>query len=211
MIHKLKTTLLATIASAALVCTPAAQAQTLVEVPLFFDDFLADNGGLAKDNFRLFNLWNVTRGSVDLVGPNITDVTDDPVFGRFVDLAGSTKNPGSFITRVPLPFLAGATYRLSFRYKSTDGKPATARATIASRVYTVTTSSTEFQQFTQTFVFGVQRLARLSFQNVEGDKDNSGIGLDTVMVTQVVSFPTTDVSIFGGLGPVSVGVGVSRQ
>ncbi len=196
-------------AASATLLTAAAKAQSRVEVPILFDDFLADNGGIPKDNFRLFFEWNVSFGSVDLVGPPITDVTGDPIFERFVDLGGSTRHPGRFSFRAPLPFVAGATYRLSFRYKSTDGKPAAARVLLGSKNFDVSTSSTEFQEFSEEFSFPRQTLARLMFQGVGRDTDNSGLGIDTVMVSQVFSFPNTNVSVFGGVGKPSLGVGVS--
>lgn len=154
--------------------------------PLFFDGFLADNAGQPANNYNLFFLWNVTDGSVDLVGGNVIGVDDPAAGGRYVDLGGSTNDSGSFTTKTPISFTAGATYNLSFRFNSVDGNSNSATARIGSQVFEVTSSSTVFQQFSQNFTFASPTTANLVFQDT-GVNDNNGIGIDTVQVSLVAN------------------------
>lgn len=157
-------------------------------LPIFFDAFLADNGGVPADNFNAFFQWIVTGGSVDLVGQPVVDPFGNPIvelderggplFGRFVDLGGSTGTPGIFVTRFSFPFLAGRTYNLSFDFNSIDGNPNTATITIGSQVFTVSASSTSFTRFSRDFSFATTTIAALLFQSQTG-----GVGIDNVILT----------------------------
>lgn len=157
-------------------------------LPIFFDAFLADNGGVPADNFNAFFQWIVTGGSVDLVGQPVVDPFGNPIvelddrggplFGRFVDLGGSTGTPGIFVTRFSFPFLAGRTYNLSFDFNSIDGNPNTATITIGSQVFTVSASSTSFTRFSRDFSFATTTIAALLFQSQTGR-----VGIDNVILT----------------------------
>jgi hypothetical protein len=156
-------------------------------LPIFFDAFLSDNGGVPADNFNAFFQWNVTGGSVDLAGQPVVDPFGSPVvefderggpvFGRFVDLAGSTGVPGVFATRFSFPFLGGATYNLSFDFSSASGNPSTATVAIGPLIFTVSTNSTSFSRFSQNFSFDSTTIARLVFQGQGGE-----IGIDNVIL-----------------------------
>ena len=150
----------------------------------FFDFFFSDGGGIPQDDFNAFIQWNVMGGSVDLVGgvgPGVFGAPPEQPLGRYVDLGGSTGDPGLFETRLAFPVVAGQTYNLTFDYRSTAGDLNTAIATIAGQSFTVSTASESFQRFNQTFTATETGLFRLSFQGDERDTDGSGIGIDGVL------------------------------
>ena len=164
---------------------PTAEAQ----VPLFFDGFLADNAGMPANDFNTFFLWNVTDGTVDLAGGSVPGVDDPAMGGRYVDLAGSSNDPGIFTTRTPLVFAAGMLYNLSFVYSNTGGTMNQATATIGSQVFMLTATSANFVSFSQDFSFATTTMANVSFTDLGLGGDNFGVGIDTVQVSQVVPEP----------------------
>ena len=172
-------------AAAALVFASAFFAPAAVfaqQAPIFFDAFLLDNNGQPAQNFNTFFLWDVTDGSVDLVGGNVPGAVDQ-TNGRFVELGGSTGDAGQFATRVPIPFLPGVKYRLSFDYKSSDGNLNSAQVSVGSQVFNVSTDSTALLSFSRVLRFDAPVNERLVFQNLEDD--DSGIGIDNVIVVEI--------------------------
>ncbi|MES2753339.1 MAG: PEPxxWA-CTERM sorting domain-containing protein, partial [Pseudomonadota bacterium] len=134
--------------------------------------------------------WDVTGGSVDLVGGNIPGVLGAPPDmpdGRYVDLGGSTGNPGRFETRLAYPVTAGTSYNLTFDYRSTGGDLNAAQAFVGDQVFSVSRADPTFTRFSQDFIFSDQfiassgGMARIAFQGAEGDLDGSGIGIDGVL------------------------------
>jgi len=197
----------AAIPAAAQIVTPP-NVPPLVEpgqVNLFFDYFLADNLGQPRDNIRGvaqgdptgFFLWTVAGGSVDLVGgsqlvPPVFGAPPIEPNGRFVDLGGSTSDPGLFQTNRDFAVDALATYRLRFQYRSTGGDAESASVYVGNRRFDVATSSTDFLLFDQTFRFtdldllDLAGLVRIGFQGSETNVDNSGIGIDSVLFDQLL-------------------------
>ena len=169
---------------------------------VFFDFFFSDNGGVPANNFNNFVQWNVTGGSVDLVGgfgPGVFGAPPNNPAGRFVDLGGSTGNPGLFSTRLPLDILAGATYELSFMYRSTlPGQENTASASFGGQTFNVSSSNEAFSQFSQSFVVNSVASSTIAFQGLKSDTDNSGIGIDGVLL-RIVGLPGGGVPTDPGL------------
>lgn len=164
--------------------TPLGYGPAVVE---FFDFFFSDGGGIPQDAFNTFIQWNVTGGSVDLVGgvgPGVFGAPPEQPLGRYVDLGGSTGNPGFFETKLAFPVVAGQTYNFTFDYRSTGGDLNTATATIGNQAFTVSSSSEEFQRFNQSFTATETGLVRVAFQGNERDTDGSGIGIDGVLFGQ---------------------------
>lgn len=160
----------------------------------FFDAFLADNGGQPAQNYNLFFQWTVTDGSVDLVGGTVTGAVDQ-ANGRFVELGGSTGDAGLFSTKTMFPFVPGATYNLSFDYKSNDGTANTARVSIAGQTFDVSSNLTCLQNFSRDFTVAAPIMTTVAFQNL--DNDNNGIGIDNViLLTQAA--PTAAPVTVGG-------------
>lgn len=157
------------------------------QATLFFDFFLFDNAGQPANDYNAFFQWDVTAGTVDLVGGNVPG-SDDDLTGRYVDLAGSAGDPGRFATRLPINFMAGVTYNLSFVYTNSGGTGNMATATIGGNVFNVTATSTypNFQTFSQNFTFAANTSASLVFQDLGVGADNFGVGIDRVRINQVV-------------------------
>lgn len=157
---------------------PTPTATPAPAAPIFFDFFLFDNAGQPANDFNGFIQWNVTGGTVDLLGGRIPGATDQ-TNGRFVDLDGG--DSGRFASRLAIPFVGGQTYNLSFSYKSTDGQSNTAAVAIGSQRFTVSTSSTTLQRFSRNFRFATTTTANLVFQDL-GNDDN-GLGIDDITVS----------------------------
>lgn len=186
--HRAATTFAPMLAAAAALLAPAsASAQG---VPIFFDDFLADNAGVPAENFNAFFQWTVSGGSVDLVGgvgPGQPLAPPDNPFGRFVDLGGSTGDPGLFEIRIPFAYTPGSAFNLTFRYRSTtDGQLNTGSALFAGQAFTVSSNTAKFQEFSRTFTLDSPGLSTLAFQNLASDTDNSGLGIDRVVLSLAV-------------------------
>ncbi len=161
---------------------------------VFFDYFFSDNLGFPADNLNAFIQWNVTGGSVDLVGgvgPGVFGAPPNQPLGRYVDLGGSTGNPGRFETRLAYPVNPG-TFNLSFDYRSTGGDLNTATGSVTGLLgttyasYTVSSDLTTFRRFSGNFAIDAIDLVRIAFQGLESDTDNSGIGIDGVLFGPVL-------------------------
>ncbi len=151
---------------------------------VFFDNFFSDGGGAPADDFNSFVQWNVTGGSVDLVGGTGLGIFGAPPNqpnGRFVDLGGSTGDPGLFGTSGPLSVVAGQTYNLTFNYRSTTGDLDAATVTVGDRTFGVSSASTSFTRFSQDFTADQTGPITISFQGDEADRDNSGLGVDGLL------------------------------
>ena len=171
-----------TVVGAAL-CSVPAQAQTGQPAPFLFDDFLLDNGGQPGENLNNFFQFDVTGGSVDLVGGNIPGAPLAPPanpLGRYVDLGGSTGNPGLFRTRLAIPVTSATSYTLNFDYRSdTAGQLNRASVLIGDQIFAFSSSTAEFTRFSRTFTFGpALSTVFVGFQGAEDDTDNSGVGID---------------------------------
>ncbi len=169
----------------------------------FFDEFFTDHLSMPGDNIPGNNTatppagfvqWSVTGGSVDLIGGIVPLGLQPDTGGRFVDLGGSTGQPGLFATNPGFNFLAGVTYNLSFLYVSTGTffnatvpTLENARVTIGSLSFDVSTSSGSFQPFSRDFSFADLTSAPLTFRDLGAD--NSGLGIDRVMVMPTVPEP----------------------
>ena len=156
---------------------------------LFSDDFNAENGGNGTLNYSQFVNWDVTDGSVDLIGNGNNDLL--PGNGLYVDLDGSSSNSGLLSTKQTFNFAQEAVYKLSFRYAGSQrGSQETFRVTLGGLIddVTIVESNEGFQ--TATYFFSPQENAsgKISFQN-EGN-DNIGAILDNVLLETVVPEPT---------------------
>ena len=182
---------------------------------LVFDDFLFDNTSMPQENMPGFPTlpngfleWTVTNGSVDLVGSSILNPPGD-LFGRYVDLGGSTNDSGLFAYALPVNFLPLVSYTLSFSYNSVDGSANSATVNFGGQTRTVSSSSTSFSTFSEEFTFATLMSytgaltdpdplnSPLFFQDLGAD--TAGIGIDQVMVIPTIPEPATNWMIAGGL------------
>jgi len=91
--------------------TGAAQSATIV----FSDDFNNDIRNTPQANLIK---WNVTAGSVDVIGPGLFDFY--PGNGNYLDMNGSTQREGRISTKGDLGLIDGKTYELTFDYGTND-------------------------------------------------------------------------------------------
>jgi hypothetical protein len=170
--------------------SPGAQA-----APLLSDNFNSENGGVGRLNYTNFANFNVTAGSVDLIGNGFFDFY--PGHGLYVDLDGSTGQAGTLTSM--LTFAPGA-YQLSFELGGSQRgvlDHVMVRFGDFSQQFTLQSADplTLFSLAVTTSTAGP-----LSFQNVEpGD---IGAILDNVTVTANASVPepsTLALMTLGGL------------
>lgn len=94
--------------AAALTVLVAGGAQAAI---VFSDNFNAEHGGVGALNYTGFTNWDVTSGSVDLIGNGYYDFL--PGNGLYVDMNGSTGQGGTIATKTT--FAPGA-YTLTFDF-----------------------------------------------------------------------------------------------
>jgi len=78
---------------------------------LLEDNFDSENNAQPVLNFAGFTNWDITNGTVDLVGPGLFDIL--PGNGLYVDLDGSSQNAGRMESKTTFSLLPGA-YELQF-------------------------------------------------------------------------------------------------
>jgi hypothetical protein len=167
---------------------------------LFSDNFNSESIGL---NYTSFANWNVSNGSVDLIGVG-SSWDWFPAYGRYVDMDGSTGDAGKLTTKTTFD-LGPGTYTLSFDLAGNQrpGYPPSdtvivqvGMGSLFNKNYSLTTSD-PFTRFTETFTVSSVSSAKLSFEGVGGD--NVGMLLDNVSVN-LVPVPAAVVLGFLGLG-----------
>ena len=104
---------LAMVCAAALATFGSARAATV-----FSDNFNTENGGVGQLNYANFANWNVTSGSVDLLGNGFFDFI--PGNGLYVDMDGSTNQAGTIVSK---RVFAPGDYTLSFDLAGSERGP----------------------------------------------------------------------------------------
>ena len=161
----------------------------------FFDNF--DSETLAT-NYIGFANWNVTQGTVDLIGqPGFYDFL--PGNGRYVDLDGSSSQAGYMTTKNT--FGAGS-YILSFDLAGSQrGDTNIVDVNFGGFATSITKNSNDpFQTYTYNVTFNTP--STLTFHNQGGD--NVGALLDNVSVSSVPVPPSAILLGSGLLGLVGL-------
>ena len=170
--------------------------------PIFFDDFNGENGGVGALNYSSFLKWNVSDGTVDLIGNGFYDFL--PGNGLYVDMDGSTGNAGKMITSQVISLQAG-TYELSYmlagnhRNGSTEAVDVEVTVGIFSASHSLLQND-PFTLFTQQFTLASAQNVAISFAGVGGD--NIGMLLDNVKLSVV---PAPGAILLAGIGTTLVG------
>jgi len=184
--------------------------QMAFAAPILQDNFNTENGGVGVLNYTGFTNWTVSygTGTVDLIGDGFFDFY--PGNGLYVDLDGSTNQPGLFSSKTTF---APGTYVVSFNlgdsyYNNPDYSypPNTVHITMGMgdfNVYITRNSNNNLDLFTYTFT--ISHAGPLTFQN-DGN-DNVGAILDNVTVSAV---PEPISLLLFGLGLVGL-AGVRRK
>jgi hypothetical protein len=186
------------IVCSALLCvfavTPA-----VADMVLLSDNFNSEHGGTGVLNYNGFANWNVSDGTVDVIGNNYYDFL--PGNGLYVDMDGSTNNAGKMTTKTSFSFEPGYTYTLSFELagnhrnnSSETVKVQVGLGTIFNNSYSLSQTA-PFTLFTETFTVPSTTTAQLSFEGIGGD--NIGMLLDDVTLSAV---PVPAAVLLGLLG-----------
>lgn len=151
---------------------------------LLDENFDNQHAGVGALNFGGFSGWTVTHGTVDLIGNGYFDFL--PGKGLFVDLDGSTRDPG-LLSSSDLSLTPGV-YRLNFSLAGNHRKSAADDVTVSFGDWSQTFHVLATQPLTgHSFDIPVpaSTVSRVTFQNSGGD--NIGALLDDV---QVYAIPT---------------------
>jgi hypothetical protein len=140
---------------------------------LLTETFDNENGGVYALNYEGFAQWDVTGGTVDLVG---TAPFDDflPTTQRlYVDLDGTTRAGGTLVSKTAFVLTPGM-YRLSFKMAGTP-RPSQPDNTVIVSVGTAYRQSLTLQSYAplRTYVgefeVDARQTASVSFQQLGGD------------------------------------------
>jgi len=166
----------------------------------FSDNFDSENGGVGKLNYSGFTNWTIVDGTVDLIGNGYWDFL--PGNGLYVDLDGSTHNPGQMISSNSFDLQPG-TYMLSFylagnQHQSPQDQVTVqlAMGSLLNNTYTLTNFA-PFTLFTETITVTSATFASLTFENA--GSDNIGMLLDNVSLELVPEPATIALLAIGGV------------
>ena len=177
-------------------------AQASQAAVVFSDDFNSTAQGL---NQAVFANWTVTQGSVDVIGDGGPYAFLPVGNGNYVDLNGSTGQPGQLTTN--MTFGAG-TYVVSFDLAGSQGgvgsiDPTSKTTQIAFSIGGATQSLTLnplSPLTTYSFTFTTTAPGQLSFTDLSGGNNNIGNLLDNVSVSAVPEPSTWAMMILGFFG-----------
>lgn len=156
---------------------------------LFVETFDTEIPGINKTDFTQ---WNVTDGTVDLIGSGGSGTMYDyvPGNGYYVDLDGSTRDAGLLTQKTAINYMPGYEYEVVFSlagnnvplagYPSDTVNVSLALGTILNENITLLTDD-PFQIYTRNFTVAAPTLGVLQFGNLGGD--NVGILLDNVSIS----------------------------
>lgn len=164
---------------------------------LLEDDFNGENGGNGVRNYDSFTNWNVTDGSVDLLGPGLVDFL--PGNGIYIDLNGSTNNGATLASNTTFEFQTGDQVTLMFALAGPceNAWPGCANfPNLNSGSNEVTVSlggllnetftkdfDTPLETISRTFNVNLATSASLVFDHNDNGGDNIGLILDNVQLS----------------------------
>ncbi|MBD2242745.1 PEP-CTERM sorting domain-containing protein [Nostoc sp. FACHB-888] len=164
----------------------SAKAATVVLVE---DNFNTENSGNRALNYNNFANWNVTNGTVDLIGNGFFNFF--PSNGLYVDTDGSSSLAGKLESKETFAFNVGDILNLTFKLagdQRNNGFNSVAVSLGSLFNETITLPSTDnFTTFTRNITVTSATTGKLAFDGVGGD--NVGLLLDDVKFTKTTSVP----------------------
>jgi hypothetical protein len=174
---------------------------------LLSDNFDSENGGSASpatENYTNFSNWDITDGSVDLVGNGFLD--DVPGNGLYVDLDGGTFDAGTMESKTAFSFNPGDDVTLTFSILGSNGSGNQMTVSLGSLFSNTFTDVDSGIQTINTTV-GALTSATLVFDHAGGD--NQGLLIDNVNLSVSAAVPF-EFSPSLGLLLVGAGFGIKR-
>ncbi len=151
---------------------------------VFEDTFDSENGQAGALNYAGFAQWEVSDGTVDLIGTGFHDL--QPGNGLYVDLDGSSNDAGVMECAPPLALPAGS-YELHFRMagsqRSEDADTCTVSVGDVLRHTHVCQPADPFAAVTHTFDITDDTQAVIRFEHNGGD--NRGVLIDDVKLLRM--------------------------
>ena len=150
---------------------------------LLEDNFDSENWGRGEVNYSRFENWEVTEGTVDLLGHGFHD--SYPAHGMYLDLDGSTYRAGRLRSKSRFRLEPGR-YRLEF---DLAGNPVRGRNRVTVRLGRVFNEdfvlgpNEPFTTITRDITVSAPSRARLVFEHSGGD--NMGLLLDNVKLKKL--------------------------
>jgi hypothetical protein len=181
-------------------------ASTLV----FEDKFEQENEGKVATIYTKFAKWNVTKGSVDLIGREPFKFVPD-VDGLYVDLDGTSMSAGTLETKDEFTFNPGDVFDLSFQLAGSqkglgDDSVQVSLGNLFKETLTLSPDK-PFTTYTRTIKAKEKGTMKLAFAGVGGD--NVGLLLDNVSLSKTLGAqnPTTSVNEpTSGLSILTIGI-----
>jgi hypothetical protein len=180
--------------------------QPVAAATLLEDNFDAENSGTGTLNYSGLANWDVTDGSVDLIGNGFFDLL--PSDGLYLDLDGSTGNAGKLESKTTYSFNPGDIVELKFNLAGSQrgdtNSVTVSLGSLLNEVFTLN-SPTSLTTITRSFTVASATNAELVFDHSGGD--SFGLLLDNVKLSVNPQTPLTSVPEPGStLGILALGV-----
>ncbi len=154
---------------------------------LLDDNFDGENSGVAAGNYVDFSNWDVSDGTVDLIGNGVHDLI--PGNGLYVDIDGSTFDAGKMTTKTSFTLVPGFTYELQFDLAGNQRNSSVEEINVQvgmgvvfSEAFSLNQSD-PFTTFTRQLEVTMETTTVISFEGLGGD--NIGILLDNIKLTRL--------------------------
>jgi uncharacterized delta-60 repeat protein len=178
-------------------------------IVLLADNFNAENGGTGKSAYPATSLanWNITRGTVDIIGTDFSGREYISGRGSYLDLDGNTFNAGKIESKntfsfaadeeITLKFFLAGSQRSALLPAGQDNDSVTVSlGNLFNETFTRSGSS-PFEQITRTFKVNTATNAKLIFDHA--GSDNIGLLLDDVELSKTAGGNGGNNTIIPGL------------
>jgi hypothetical protein len=181
--------------------------QPVAAVILLPDNFDTENGGVGILNYVGLANWNVTEGTVDLIGNGLFDFL--PGNGLYLDLDGSTGNAGRIESKTTYSFNPADIVELQFKLAGSQrgdtNSVTVSLGSLFSEIFTLN-SSEPFTTITRNFTVASPANGKLVFDHAGGDWHGLLLDQVKISVNQTISIPEpSSTSVIFALGFLGAG------